>query len=265
MLRIAPQYQALLNSQQLTTCNAFLQRFLPANKPPKPSVLVKPVCIPQPSAPPLDAFFKVYDYQPASWKFLFRPSKAQCEFRNYEVFQSLHIPCADRIACGEQRTPLGRLRRAFILTRAVPGAMTLVEFFESLQTAPKQPAHRRLRAGILEQLALLTQSLHEHHFFHHDLLWRNILITQPPAASPQLWLIDCPRGGFDHGSPWRHRRWLRDLASLDKSAAPYCSRTERLRLMKTCLGQARIGRELKEKIRQIQAYRQRHWPAKGLS
>jgi len=261
MIRINPKYQPLLHTQQLTTGEAFLRRFVPPDKPPKPRVLVKPVSIAQNSSPPLEAFFKVYDYQPASWGFLLRPSKARCEFQNYEVFERLHIPCAERIACGEQRTILGRLRRAFILTRTIPQAMTLIEFFESLAASPKQNWHRELRTAVLDQLALLTRSLHQHHFFHHDLVWRNILITQSTAAPPQLWCIDCPRGRFDYGSPWRDRRRLRDLASVDKSAALYCSRTERLRLMKSYLGQSRLNREVKERIGQVLHYRRTRWPA----
>ena len=86
----------------------------------------------------LEVFYKQYEYRKPSWALLMRSSKARCEYRNYGVFIRLGIPCAEAIACGEQRDALGRLRRAFILTRAIPGTSTLKSFWQQhcLKTAP---------------------------------------------------------------------------------------------------------------------------------
>src|SRR4051794_33335546 len=83
----------------------------------------------------MDVFFKLYDHSASPWDFWLRPSKARREFENYETFSRLGVPAAEAMACGEERDRLGRIRRAFIITHAVPGACTLVDFFAA------QPPH----------------------------------------------------------------------------------------------------------------------------
>jgi tRNA A-37 threonylcarbamoyl transferase component Bud32 len=223
-------------------------------------VLVKQHTIEPPGEPAMTVFYKRYEHGSGSWKFLARASKARREFENYSVFARLAVACAQRLACGEQRDALGRLRQAFIITRAIPGALPLIEFVAKHCPGRSTSAARTLRSALCRQLADMTRRIHDAGFFHHDLVWRNILVTSQSPGEPALWWIDCPRGRLDRWSPWRQRRRWRDLASLDKSASKYCSRGERVAFIKRYLRKPKLDAEAKRLIRDTLDYRRRRWP-----
>ena len=257
MLQVAEPFQNIFRSCGLDSPQAVARFFLKDN-PTKTAVVVKRAAWPGPDG--FAVFYKQYEYQPPSWKFVGRKSKARCEFENYEVFQRLGILSAERIACGEGRDAIGRLRRAFIITREIPNAKTLVEFFQSECRDRTKPEIRKIRAQSIRQLVEIMRRLHSASFFHHDFVWRNILVTQDPPDKPRLWLIDCPRGKFDSWSPMRRRRRLKDLASLDKVASQLCTRTERLLFLKNYLAMQRVDVEVKRLAQQILTYRKNRWP-----
>lgn len=254
MVEIAAPYEAAWKALGVDSVQTASARFLPAPPPAKTTVIVQQTRMPLPDGRLLDVFYKQYEFARPAWKFIGRPSKARCEFQNYATFARLNIRCAEPIACGEDRDALGRLRRAFIVTRAIPSAQTLVEFWS------ERRAPRRERIALIEQLARWTQRIHNESFFHHDLVWRNILANRDGKGSPQLWWIDCPRGSFNTWSPLRSRKQLKDLASLDKSAAKFCTRTERLRFVKIYLDITRLTDAAKKLIRDELAYRKSRWP-----
>lgn len=254
MVEIAAPYEAAWKALGVDSVQVASARFLDSPPPTRTNVIVHPTHMPLPGGTKLDVFYKQYEFARPAWKFLGRPSKARCEFQNYAIFAKLGIACAEPVACGEERDALGRLRRAFIVTRAIIGAKTLVEFW-SERTA----AHRE-RAVLIEQLARWTRRIHDENFFHHDLVWRNILVSRDSTGAAQLWWIDCPRGAFNRWPPLRPRKQLKDFASLDKSAARLCTRTERLRFVKVYLGIARLNDTAKQLIRDELAYRKSRWP-----
>lgn len=256
MLQIAEPFRETFARLGLNSSEA-VARFFLAENPPK-SVVVKQATLS--GAQPTSVFYKQYEYRPASWKFIGRASKARREFQNYAAFAKLGIACAEPIACGEERDEIGRLRRAFIITREIPNAKTLVEFFQSDCRDRKKMEVRKLRKQLIEQLAGIARHLHNANFFHHDFVWRNILVTSSPATGAKLWLIDCPRGKFDSWSPLRQRRRLKDLASLDKVASQLCTRGERLLFLKIYLAKPRLDSEAKRLAGQIQDYRKNRWP-----
>jgi tRNA A-37 threonylcarbamoyl transferase component Bud32 len=226
----------------------------------KPIVRVIPKTLRLEDGTSLDVYYKQYDYPHPSWKFLGRASKARCEFRNYAVFDRLGIRCARRLACGEERAFLGRLRRAFIMTQSIPEAPSLQEFVQQLDLSEPAVEIGRLRRALIQQLADMTRAIHQSGFFHNDLVWRNILVTHQKSASPMLWWIDCPRGHFVPLA-WRQNRYrIKDLASLDKSASRWCSRTERLRFLLAYLGSEATDPILKQWARNILDYRRQRWP-----
>jgi tRNA A-37 threonylcarbamoyl transferase component Bud32 len=204
-----------------------------------------------------EVFFKQYVYPTPAWTFVGRRSKARREFDNYAALQRMDIPCAQALACGELRDRLGRLRRAFILTRAVPEAQTLIEFVQTRCPERDTEASRKLRREIITQLAPMVGRIHEGNFFHNDLVWRNILITCPPQGAPEVWWIDCPRGGF--ALLHRRRLLVKDLALLDKEGARRCSRAERLAFVKAYLGRSRLDAEVKRLAKAVLSYKQRRW------
>jgi tRNA A-37 threonylcarbamoyl transferase component Bud32 len=204
-----------------------------------------------------NVFFKQYIHSTPAWTFVGRRSKARREFENYAVFQQFDIPCAQPVACGELRDGLGRLRRAFIVTRAIPEAQTLIDFVQARCPERATRESRRLRQHLITRLAPLVHRMHDGSFFHNDLVWRNLLVTCPPKGAPQVWWIDCPRGRF---ARMGHRRLrLKDLAALDKVAARLCSRGERLAFVKAYLGRSRLDAETKRLAGEIVAYKHRRW------
>lgn len=213
-----------------------------------------------PDGSPLPVFYKQYELTSSSWRYLWRASKAKCEFQNYAAFEQLGIPCAERIACGEQRDWLGRLHRAFIVTKALPNSGNLVEFVQQQCPTRATVEFRKLRALLLNQLADLTRRMHAAKFFHHDLVWRNVLVEFAPPDEPKLWFIDCPRGQFDRWSPIQHRRRLKDLASLDKSAIKFCTLGERLEFLERYLAKNKIDADVKRLAREVLVYGKQRWP-----
>ena len=137
--------------------------------------------------------------------------------------------------------------------------MTLTEFFQSV-AARENAAAKALRQSLLHQLAGMTRRAHDAGFFHQDLKWRNLLVTHTPRMEPQLWWIDCPRGRFDRWSPWRARRGLKDLASLDKVAARVCTRSERAAFARDYLGRTSLDAEVRNLIRATLEDRRTRWP-----
>jgi hypothetical protein len=256
MLWIDDEFRPAFERLGLISCESIAQFFKGDAAPENQIVWLRSKTLPTPQNSPLSVFYKEYRYRRPSWKFLGRSSKARCEFRNYGVFARLGIPSAARIACGEQRDWLGRLCRAFIITRAIPDATTLPEFIEA-NAGERAGA---VRATLSAQLAAMTRKIHDAGFFHHDLVWRNILVTWTPPAAPQLWWIDCPRGEFARWPLLHRRRRMKDLASLDKVASRLCRRRERIAFVKLYLGIQQLDRDAKKLIRDTLAYRKRRWP-----
>lgn len=262
MLWVDDSCRPLLGRLGLTSLEALRARLAISEVGARRTVEVRPHELAAPDGSRLAVFAKHYAYPSPSWRFLGRPSKARCEYQNYAVFKSLGVPCADRIACGEWRDGLGRLQGALILTRTIPQALTLIDFWETHCPARVSASARQLRVSLRRQLAAMTRRIHAAGFFHYDLVWRNVLVTWQPPAEPQLWWIDCPRGRLSRWPIGRRRRQLKDLASLDKRAARHASRGERLAFVLEYLGQSRLDREAKRLIRDTLAYRKSRWPGR---
>jgi hypothetical protein len=260
MLSIDPCHRQMFAEFGLNSFES-VTRLLGGDQAPKrTTVLVKPAILGSTSGSALPVFYKQYELCPASWAFIGRSSKACREFYNYAVLTRLGIACAERLACGERRDWIGRLRRAFIVTRAIPDAMTLTQFLTAHCPNRSAPSARQLRDALRVQLAAMVRTIHAAGFFHRDLFWRNVLVTWRSPGEPKIWWIDCPRGHFNRWSPWRHQHRLKDLASLDKSAALHCTRGERLAFIRDYLGELHSDAATKQLARETLHYRKRRWP-----
>jgi len=253
MLEIAETYFEPLQRLGLITPESISGYFLGANAAKKTGVSIIQGSFENRDRAPIPVFFKRYDHFPPSWKFIGRRSKARREVDSYRAFIKLGIPCAEWIAWGEERGMFGRLKSAFIITRAIPEAVSLLQFFQSSSES------RELRDWACVRLAELTRRIHSVHFYHHDLVWRNILVNSS-AGQPQMWWIDCPRGGFDQRRLWQQRKRVKDLASLDKSAALHCTPRERTHFLKTYLGVKMLDPQAKTLARAVVRYRKARWP-----
>ena len=260
-LEISAKYRAVTARTGLISCQDFLKYFSPDKLAGQTTVFVKPAELSCDTDAPIAVFYKQYEYRTPSWRFLGRASKAWREFQSYAAFERMGIACAEPIAAGEMRDWLGRLKRAFIVTRAVPKAKTLIEFFQQVCADRKSVVARELRAALLRQLAGMTRRLHDQNYVHTDLYWRNILVTQLASGEPVMWWIDCPRGRFRRF--YRRAGRIKDLASLDKGAAKFCTRGERVAFVKHYLGKTKLDAEGKRWIRDTLTYRQQRWPDDG--
>ena len=258
-----PKFEPLRARFNLRTCAALAEFFAPDSVLQATKVFVKLKTLVLDDHPALAVAYKQYEYRKPSWRFWGRASKAQCEFRNYKTFRDLGISSAERIAYGEQRDRVGRLRRAFIMTVEIPGAQVLSRFVGKYCPNRSTHEYRNLRDILLLQLAAMTHRIHQARFFYNDLYWRNILVTGEPPADPTLWWIDCPRGRFVRWPPWQYHCRIKDLASLDKCAAKFCTSNERLNFVKQYLGKTRFDSEVKRIVRDSLAYRKRRWPDGG--
>ena len=247
-LLIDPKYAPAFAARGWRSFASVFAHFLPGYARQR-KMTVQRVTVPTPDGG-VDAFFKLYHLRASGWRFWMRASKARCEFQNYQTFARLGVPAAESIACGEERGRWGQLLRAFIITRTVPEACELDDFFQS----GPPPAQRD---QIRRELAEAVRRLHAARFYYYDLVWRNILVSRVGGGA-KLFLIDCPRGG----TAWlgRGRKQLRDLASLDKSASRFCSRTERLRFLLGYLGKSRPDAESRALARACLHYRRTRWP-----
>lgn len=257
-LFVDPHYQSVFHELGWKTGADVIGLFSAPETITSRNVLITSKTVARPGGVSLTVFCKQYRFARPSWRFWARPSKARREYQNYQVFERLGIPCAQRVACGESRDWLGRLRHAFILTRAVANAGTLLEFVQKRHPNRGSRESRKVRDALVEQLAEMTRRIHEARFFHNDLYWRNILVEWSPGQEPKLWWIDCPRGHFERWPLWR-RRQIKDLAALDRAAATQCTRTERMRFMMEYLAARKLDARSKRLICDVLAYRQRRW------
>lgn len=138
MLFIAEPYRRLLGSLGLKSYDSMSRFFLGPAPETSESVAIRSARVDDSPAGPLDVFFKEYRYVRPSWWFVGRRSKARCEFDNYMVLSRLQVP-------GEDRDAIGRLRRAFILTRAIPDSQTLAAFLKAPARDRSTAATRALR------------------------------------------------------------------------------------------------------------------------
>jgi hypothetical protein len=258
-LWVDPRFQTQFARLGFDSVEAVVRHFAGTQPPPK-SVWLKPDTLRPGGGEPLPVFYKQYSFRRPSWKFWRRPSKARREFDNYAVFELLQLPCATRVACGESRDALGRLCRAFIVTRTVPDAVPLPEFVAAHCADRATPARARMRDSLIRQVAGVARRLHAEAFFHHDLVWRNILVTLGADREPTAWPIDCPSGGRVRGRLFQRPRRLKDLASLDKLASQHCTLRERLRFMQFYCAERKLGPTSRRLVRAALDYRRRRWP-----
>ncbi|WAJ38163.1 heptose kinase [Pseudomonas sp. GOM7] len=174
-------------------------------------------------------------------RYLGRP-RVKAEWQNLKLFAKWGIPTAPIVAYGLERK-VGAFVRGALVTRELQGTLDLAEMANRRDT---RLADARWVDRISQQLADGTRTLHDHHFTHNDLKWRNLLVND----NAELFFIDCPTGSFWWGPLLRYRI-VKDLACLDKVAKYHLSRTQRLRFYLQYRGRRRLSEGDKRRVRQI--------------
>jgi tRNA A-37 threonylcarbamoyl transferase component Bud32 len=177
-------------------------------------------------------------------RFIGRP-RVKAEWQNLKYFAKWGIATAPIVAYGLERKA-GAFIRGALITRELIGTEDMA------QLAQRDAAclhDRTWVTQVSQQLAAATRTLHEHHFTHNDLKWRNLLVN----AQGELFIIDCPTGAFWWGPLLRYRI-AKDLACLDKVAKYTLSRTQRLRFYLQYCGRQHLNAADKRRVRQIVGY-----------
>lgn len=177
-------------------------------------------------------------------RFFGRP-RVQAEWQNLQRFADWGIPTAPLVGWGLERR-FGTFRRGALVTGEIVASRDLAALAERGDPRLADP---RWVDAVSRQLARAARTLHERHFVHNDLKWRNLLVD----AAGRLYLIDCPSGAFWWGH-WLRWRITKDLACLDKVARHRLSRTQRLRFYLQYRGGGRLNAGDKLCIRNILAY-----------
>lgn len=174
-------------------------------------------------------------------RYLGRP-RVKAEWQNLKLFAKWGIATAPIVAYGLERK-LGAFARGALITRDLQGSEDLAAL--ALHDDPRL-ADRQWVATVSLQLAQATRILHDRHFTHNDLKWRNLLVN----AQAQLFFIDCPSGSFWWG-PLLSYRIVKDLACLDKVAKLQLSRTQRLRFYLQYCRRERLSGADKQRVGKI--------------
>lgn len=128
----------------------------------------------------------------------FGKSKARREYENLERLRAWGFDAPSPIAYTEERRA-GWMTRSSLITEAIPDAVPL-------------DAHGQLPLDLADTI----RRLHDRGFVHHDLYWRNIILS-----GHRFFLLDAHKGGPGDIA--------QDLATLDAAAPFFFRRTERLR------------------------------------
>lgn len=171
--------------------------------------------------------------------------RIKAEWQNLRRFAKWGIPTPPIVAWGLERHA-GAFARGAMITRELPGTIDLAIMAHRDDSRLHDASWVR---SVSAQVAVATRRLHDHHFTHNDLKWRNLLVNQ----AGEVFLIDCPAGSFWWGPLLRYRI-AKDLACLDKVAKRALSRTQRLRFYLQYRGRQRLNASDKKRIRQIVGY-----------
>lgn len=166
------------------------------------------------------------------------PSRSRLECKHLVALGRRGVATAEPVAVGEERSGLG-YRRALLMVREVPGAVSLGEYLHTLPEAPSPEALRAKRA-MTREIAAMVRKMHDGGMVFRDLFAKHIFVD--PARSDGSFrptLIDAQRAcRFPHLLP--HARW-HDLASLAVTvSAPACTMTDRLRFLLAYVRQSRL-------------------------
>lgn len=184
----------------------------------------------------ISVFCKTESYSTAErLKCWMRPTRCGVEAFAYGALEKLCIPSPRMVAFGERRW-LGFPLQTLIVTAEVERSETLKQFAENEWSSMELPQRRCVFNDIADTLAGQLRRAHAQQFIHHDLKWRNVLVTKTPSGYQTFW-IDAPRAAY-----WRLRKRrgrIVDLSDFASLAVAMTSKYDRMRFMLRYLGPGR--------------------------
>jgi tRNA A-37 threonylcarbamoyl transferase component Bud32 len=172
-------------------------------------------------------------------------SKVYTEWQNLFWFRSLGIAVPNVIAYGEEKQGWVT-HRGIIIMEELKNTHDLRHIADN---NPQLIQSSQWLNQVSHQLADVTRLLHQQHFAHNDLKWRNILVDSN-VDYPQIYLIDCP-SGRKWLKPFLNYRIIKDLACLDKRGKYELSKKQRLAFYKDYAQCRKLTAKHKKQIRKI--------------
>ncbi len=183
-------------------------------------------------------------------------SRARREYGVLRAMRRLGIQAVRPIAWGERRR-WGLVRTCFLITEAVPEAMSLATFLQRYAEPPSalhgereaggssawHDRAVRVRRTILTILARQIGHMHDAGFVHRDLFWRNVLIRALPNEEFEFYFLDASVSRRIRWRRFRQEAIVRDLAALAVLAPAFCSRADQLRFIREYLGTDHLREE----------------------
>jgi lipopolysaccharide kinase (Kdo/WaaP) family protein len=162
-----------------------------------------------------------------------RSSKAFRFLRQSVALAAVGFLVPTTVAAGEERTR-GRLKRAFVLTAAVPGepAPEFLRHRYSDGLSGLALAEKRLA---LESLGREIRCLHDAGFVHGDLVPTNIVIATEPGGGRRFYLMDNDRTRR-YSLWWPQSLWKRNLVQLNRIPLPGITLQDRMRFFRAYSG-----------------------------
>ncbi len=198
-----------------------------------------------------DYYLKAYEYRGSRWRHRWRTDKGAVEARNYRLLRErCGILVPDVVAFGSRRRGW-RLLDAFILTRGVPAETTLDVLFKTRWPSAACSSRDPQRTWLLREVSGIVSRMHRAGFFHVDLQWRNLLVSDDSSSSRSVFVLDSPRGGLRRWTAHRAHGRIRDLSSLYKEARSRLTPAEQLRWLLWYAGERCLTDELRLVIRTI--------------
>lgn len=246
LLRILePGVESALHRAGLVTFNDFLECRLGESVHASSATETRRIRLPGDDGQ--DCFLKVYLYAGRPPIGRLAACKPMREARNYELLRACGLDVPDVLAVGARRSR-GVTAVGFLLTRAIPRACPLADYWEQSRRAGKGRAERR---NIIRRTAEMVSRMHAAHLYHIDLQWRNLLVSPNGADDPRVFVLDCVRGGRRIHPLRRAHGRLRDLSSIFKEAPGRLSRAEQVRWLRYYLGASKLTEVHRAMIRAI--------------
>jgi tRNA A-37 threonylcarbamoyl transferase component Bud32 len=182
----------------------------------------------------------------------FMQSRARSEYRALALMRQLGIQAVRPIAFGERR--VGHfLKSCFLITEAVPNAMSLSAFIKRFSKHGDSPRATRGRREILTGLARQVRHMHGAGFVHRDLFWRNVLIRSLPDDRFEFYFLDASVGRRIRLSQRRQESIVRDIAAMGVLAPHFCSKADQLRFLLVYLDAKNLEPDDRAWLRRVQA------------
>ncbi len=140
---------------------------------------------------------------------------AENEWRALHRLQQLNIPTMTAVGFGKEGLNPAR-QRSFIITEDLGPAVSLETLTRQWNASPPSPAYKR---KLIQQVAMIAQTIHTHGLNHRDFYLCHFLIPQPSPheesksiANINIHLIDLHRAQLRSHTG---QRWIiKDLAGL---------------------------------------------------